>query len=166
MELGAALKLRHDQDRALSHSASLFGNASQRLYLLKIPDWMGFREREEDVDARSAEPSRDVDDETSLGWRYTKHAIRYMDRLARAHQARFIIVPITPDRRHHFSILKRFASEASIGFVDSSSIDRRDPSLFLPGDGHFNAKGARLMAILVAQFLDQAAPPRQARAPR
>ena len=160
MELESALKLRHEQNRAWSHSGSLLGHASQRLYLVKLPFWIGFREREREIDALMAAPWRSIDDEASLGWRYTKHAIRYMDRVARAHHARFIIIPITPDRKHHFSILKRFAAEEGISFVDSSSIDRRDASLFLPGDGHFSENGARTMATLVAKALDQAPPPR------
>ena len=98
-----------------------------------------------------AQAAEDAADERSLPWRYTKKAIRYMKYVSERQGATFIMAPITITAPAQFEILKKLANNDKIPFVDTSSVLTSDRALYLPGDGHFSAKGARAMAEAVAQ---------------
>jgi len=116
-------------------------------------DWIEFAQRRKRADTKRTYENRDVNNEKSIGWRYTQKAILYMNYISRIHGSRFFIVPITPDRKKHYVILKNFAHEQKIDFIDTQATDRANKSLFLPIDGHFNEKGARTMAQIVVEHL-------------
>jgi hypothetical protein len=82
----------------------------------------------------------------------------YMDRLARAHGAQFVMAPIVLDDHRHRQILESFARSHGIAFVDTRELSRdlAGPN-FLPHDGHFSPAGAETMAQLVARHLEGAA---------
>jgi hypothetical protein len=88
-------------------------------------------------------------DPTSLGWRYTEHAIAYMTHLSRRHGARFVIVPVTTGRQ--FEILRDIAERRGATFVDTRAF--LATSWGLPNDGHFSPEGARRLAGLLASVL-------------
>jgi hypothetical protein len=88
-------------------------------------------------------------DPTSLGWRYTAHAIAYMRDLSRRHDARFVMVPIA--RGKQFEILREIAGRHGAIFVDTTEFQRGP--VFLPDDGHFSPEGARRLADAIARAL-------------
>jgi hypothetical protein len=100
----------------------------------------------------SAAGARASDDPNSVGWRYTRKAITYMKYVSDQHGARMLVVPITKTEAHHLEILRGIAAELDLPFLDTSALPR-DPSLWLPGDGHFSPAGARRMAETVAERL-------------
>ena len=87
---------------------------------------------------------------TSLGWRYTEKAIEYMDRLARSHGARLVIVSLGYDRQHE--ILQAIARRRGIPFVETRP-DMFEPWTRLPGDGHLSPAGNRRLAEILTAFL-------------
>jgi hypothetical protein len=89
-------------------------------------------------------------DPTSLGWRYTDHAIEYMTYLSRRHNARLFVVPAASGRQ--FEILREIARRHGASFVDTTEF-LRGPA-FLPNDGHFSPEGARRLAATIARALD------------
>lgn len=104
--------------------------------------------------AAGAAPVAAADDAQSIGWRYTRKAIAYMQYVAERHGARLLVVAITPKEPHHHDIIRAIAAELSLPFLDTSAM-RGDPSLWLPDDGHFSPKGARRMAEMVAERLQR-----------
>ena len=103
--------------------------------------------------APSTGPARDPGDEASLAWRYTKKAIVYMREVSRRHGARFVIVPITPNTARYGDILRRFAAQENIDFIDTSALTMAHASLWLPRDGHLSDAGARRFAELAAAYV-------------
>lgn len=153
MDVQVASKMRADENYRVRHSGSLFGLLKERMYLLKTYDWICFYLHQGEFYARVADKSHDVNNEDSLGWRYMKKSIVYMDHIAQAHHAQFVIVPITPNNKDHRRILQNFAREHKISFVDTEAIDKSNESLFLPRDGHFSEKGAKTLARLAVEHL-------------
>ena len=92
-----------------------------------------------------------------LGWKYTKKAIAYMDYISGLHGAKFVIVPIVKDTYNDYLILKNFASEQNIEFLDMS--DLNDKKYYLKNDEHFNEKGHERMAELVSKYIEKNQPP-------
>jgi hypothetical protein len=103
--------------------------------------------------AGAAPGDDDGTDASSLGWRYTIHAIRYMHHRAERGGATLVIVPIIKDRPRMRAILEEVAREHGIAILDTSRLSPRDASLWLPQDGHFSPAGARVLARLEAQYL-------------
>ena len=157
VDINAALRARDEQNYLATHVGSLYTLLKQRILLLRIPDWMGFLQNHRRAAETVPDPDHDPDNEESIGWRYTLKAITYMNYISQLHGARFLIVPITPSNKRHYAILKRFALEQNLEFIDTEAIDRSNQSLFLPRDGHFSGHGARTMAELVAEQLTRAA---------
>lgn len=148
-----ALRIRDEGNRGLLHSGSLYGDLRERLYLFRVLNWIEFRKSDQLINARSSDDLHDVNDETSLGWRFTKHAIRYMDLICNNHGSRLVIVPMTHyGHSAHYFILERLARSTGIAFIDTRAI--HDQSFFLPGDGHYTPKGAEAMARLASEFLE------------
>jgi hypothetical protein len=90
-------------------------------------------------------------DPTSLGWRYTEHALVYMNHVAERGGARLLTTAVA--ERPQRDILRDVAGRAGIPFIDSTTLFV--PSSFLPNDGHLSPAGARLMADLIAGELDR-----------
>ena len=133
-------------------------NFIKQLYLVRTIHWIRFvRDQGKGAGPTHVDEQHDPNNAESIGWRYTKHAIEYMRRLSQIHGSQFFIAPLTLTNRKHFEILKNFAREQSLGFIDTHAIDNADKSLFLPVDGHFNEKGARLLAQIVVDHLKGAA---------
>ena len=97
----------------------------------------------------------DVNDEESLAWNYTKRAILYMNAVAKSHHAKFVIAPIIIRNKHHYDILKKFAAQHHLLFIEDARVYEWgwNSDHFLPQDGHFTAIGAEAMAKVVADFL-------------
>ena len=85
-------------------------------------------------------------DPTSLGWRYTEHALAYMKYRSEQARARLVMAPLT--RARQLGILRDVATRHAIDLIDTSPIFS-GPS-FLPNDGHLSPHGARAMADLIA----------------
>lgn len=96
----------------------------------------------------------DPNDEESLAWQYTKHAILYMDAVVKSHHARFVVAPITITNKRHYDILKNFAAQHELLFLEDSRVYEWDSTHFLPNDGHFTRKGAEALAEVVAGYLN------------
>lgn len=94
--------------------------------------------------------------EDSLGWRYTRHAIQYMQEVSRRADAVLVVVPITPHRPDQYRILEKIAAEEGLPFVDTSSLGAGDDSLWLRRDGHFSPAGAQRLAGLESAYLRRA----------
>ena len=149
-DVTAAIKARDDGNHYETHVGSLYVLLKQRSYLLKVFDWLNFvRQKKKEGGARTSTANRDINDENSTGWRYTLHAILYMNYIARIHGSQFYILPITPDNKKHYTILEKFARARNLNFVDTERIDRANKALFLERDGHFNENGALTMANIV-----------------
>jgi hypothetical protein len=130
---------------------SLYWTVRERSYLLRIPAYIEFLRWRQARLVRATSPGDS--DEESLGWRYTKKAILYMNHISERAGARFLIAPITPQNKRHREILARFARERELRLIDLSRVDLSDASLFLPGDGHLSPVGARVIAEIVAADL-------------
>ena len=155
MAKDSALKIREEHNYRLMHTGSLLTQLQRRLYSLKIPKWIAFRQKTKNYYVRMPESNRNLDDPQSIGWQYTKKMITYMNVLAQDHSATFIIVPITPDNRSYHDILKQFAKEQNIPFLDTYENFRwENTHLYLLGDGHFSKLGATKMAHLVGRYLE------------
>jgi len=132
----------------------LLRRLGEDLYVYKM-----LRFAREQVRPRAAHAAADLpadDDEASLGWRYTRHAILYMQEISRRAGTTLVIVPLTPNRPRQYRILEKIAAESGLPLLDTTSLDARDASLWLPGDGHFSPAGARRLAELEAAFLARA----------
>jgi len=127
------------------------------LYVLKVPGWVQYSYRNWRVAraaplAQTGEYSAGVSvDPTSLGWRYTEHALSYMKHVADRGGARLLTTTVVQGRQR--DILLGIASRAGIVFIDASPLFA-GPS-FLPSDGHLSPHGARVMADLIAAELER-----------
>lgn len=130
---------------------------------MRVYDWNQFIRKEQAFEARIGDQDHDENNATSIGWRYTRKAIAYMNNVAAQHEAKFIIVPVPPMNnrlpamnKRLIAILKDIAVEQAIPLVDIASLDPSDPSnavFFLPRDGHLSEKGANAMAALISEQL-------------
>ncbi len=138
---------------------SLGRRLEEDLYVLKMFHWLGSRYREwrpsaSIAEAASRERRFDVEnastDPASLGWRYTEHALAYMQHRAERAGARLLEAPFVEGRQ--LQILRDIAARHAIDLVDTAPViaDRS----FLPNDGHLSPHGARVMADLIAAYLE------------
>jgi hypothetical protein len=132
---------------------SWLGRARDSSYLLKAGRWLLWRLGVRPAQAAATDP----DDPAGLAWRYTGKAIAYMQWLAARHGAELAIVPIVPTRPRYRDLLGELARDAGATLLDTAFLSAADPSLWLPGDGHFSATGARRTAALVAEHVGRAA---------
>ena len=75
---------------------SLLSRLKQSSYVYRASRWLRWQLGLRKAMAGPPRPATDITDEPSLAWRYTKKAIVYMREVARRHDARFAIIPITP----------------------------------------------------------------------
>lgn len=156
MNVLSAIKRRDEENAQIMHPRSLLDAIRQRSYLAKVYDWNQFIRKEQAFEARISDQDHDENSATSIGWRYTKKAIAYMNHVAAQHEAKFIIVPVPAMNKRLIAILKDIAVEQAIPLVDTASLDPSDPSnavFFLPRDGHLSEKGANAMAALISEQL-------------
>jgi hypothetical protein len=137
--------------------------AREELYVMKMFRWIKYSYRRWRAAAALATagavspPERPLDpaqagiDPASVGWRYTEHALAYMKHLADKAGARLLMAPVTQGRQ--LEILRSIAARHAIELVDTTPIFT-GPS-FLPDDGHFTPRGARVMADLIAAEIER-----------
>jgi hypothetical protein len=153
MNVEAALRLRNEENAPRS---SLGGIARRFSYLVRLYDSRQFIRRQWAFSDRISDPKHAENNAESIGWRYTRHAISYMNRLAERRHATFVVVPTPAMNKRMISILEDIAAAEKIPFVDTSILDRTAPAnaeFFLRRDGHFSASGAEAMAVLIRAFL-------------
>jgi hypothetical protein len=134
----------------------LWKRANEDLYTMKMLRWL----RQRAVAATPARRSRSADaatDPTSLGWRYTAHALAYMQHVASRGGAHFVMAPIADGRQ--IEILRDIAARHAIDWIDTRPLGPLHvaPS-FLPNDGHLSPHGARVMADLTAAYINRLSP--------
>lgn len=135
--------------------------ARDRLYVYKMWRWLrwqlGLRE------AVAAPPRGLVDpaDGGSLAWRYTRHALGYMQFLSERAGAQLVVAAITPSNRRQYDLVRGIARDYGLPFLDTSGLTAAEGALWLSGDGHPSPEGARRLAAIVAAYLK--APPRDDR---
>lgn len=88
------------------------------------------------------------------GWLYTEKAIKLMKNITEENNATFIMMPLTPSNQDMFKRLGAFAEREHIHFVNTSSINVQNTTLFLSGDGHFSEEGAHAVARLAVNYLE------------
>ena len=136
----------------------------QELYLAKMLRWL--RSRFEGARLASvvapaeAAPARErrlddgraaLTDAASLGWRYTEHALEYMQYAAAKVGGRLLMAPLVQGEQ--MDILRRIAARHGIDLVDTAPLF--EARSFLPNDGHLSPEGSRLMAELIVARLRQ-----------
>jgi hypothetical protein len=137
---------------------SLARRAEQDLYVMKLWRWLQWEyadwravPRAEAADPRRATGVRASADPASLGWRYTEHALAYMNGLAGRAGARFLTVPYVQGRE--LAILRDVTARTGSDVVDTTRLFT--VRWELPGDGHLSPEGARTLADLVAAALER-----------
>ena len=152
-------KLLAERERRI-RNRSLGRRAEEDLYVMKMFRWLDHRYRERRrfaSIAEAADPRRTFDvanpntDPTSLGWRYTEHALAYMKFVAERGGARLLEAPVVNGRQ--LDILRDVADRHGIAIVDTAALFS-GPS-FLPHDGHLSPHGARTLADLIAAHLER-----------
>ena len=139
----------------------LLRRLDDELYVMKMFRWLGYRVREWRAALPRAEAAYDPrarhdvanvsTDPSSLGWRYTAHALAYMKYLTDRAGARFVMAPYAEGRQ--LEILRDIAARHGIEIIDTAALFRGPTAL--PNDGHFTPYGARVMADLIAAHLDR-----------
>ena len=152
-------RLVAERERRL-RARSLGRRAEENLYVMKMFRWLDHRYREwrrfASI-AEAADPRRTFDvanpstDPTSLGWRYTEHALAYMKFMADRGGARLLEIPIAHGRQ--LDILRDVAARHAIEVIDPAPLFA-GPS-FLPHDVHLAHHGAGVMADLIAAHIER-----------
>jgi hypothetical protein len=123
----------------------------ETLYLWKVVEWRRTLRRAQRLARDTASA---VVDEQSLGWRYTEKAILHMRSVAQKHGAKFLIVPIIKIDERLRHILAAIARRHDLPILDTTHVTpAASLDLYLPGDGHFSERGARVMAGTVCRWL-------------
>jgi len=88
-------------------------------------------------------------------WDYLLHAVRRMRYVAGTVNAEFVIISLARWEKDMNDALADFAEEHQMHYLDTSeTFDmNKNPDLFLPNDGHFTEKGARVLSQMVWDFL-------------
>ncbi len=147
-------KLLAERERRL-RQRSLITRLDEDTYVMKALRWIPYGYRQGQAAHAAAGPgaySAGVSvDPTSLGWRYTEHALFYMKHVADEGGARLLTTTIVQGRQRE--ILRDIAVRAGITFIDAAPLF--DGPSFLPNDGHLSPHGARVMADLIAAELER-----------
>lgn len=102
---------------------------------------------------RHDDQMHDEDNEDSLAWQYTKHAILFMASVTKGSHAKFVIVPINLYKEPYYDILQKFAGQHRLMFLEQAQLSKWDSTHFLTRDSHFSGKGADAMAQLLSDFI-------------
>lgn len=141
---------------------SLWTRIEEESYVFKMFRWMRYTYREwagvswVTPAGAALPPGRRLDsadvasDPDSLGWRYTAHAIGYMNHVATRAGARLLMAPAATGRQAE--ILRTIARRQGIDFIDTQRL--HEGASFLPNDGHFSPEGARVLAELIAGHIE------------
>ena len=141
------------------HNRRLLRRLNEELYVMKMSRWLRYRVREWSASRAEAadEPRTRHDvanvstDSSSLGWRYTAHALAYMKYLTHRAGARLVMAPFAQGRQ--IEILRDIAARHRIEIIDTAALFK-GPTI-LPNDGHFTPYGAQVMADLIAAHLER-----------
>lgn len=147
------IEARDQEEYASKHSGSISEQLGRRLRLFGIMGLINWYRNLSRLRRLSSDRIHNINDDESIGWRFTKKAVQYMNYIGKRNNAEFLIAPITPKNPKHFDILRKLAQENNISFVDTSVLKTSDPTLWLPGDGHFTEKGAKTVAGIVWEYL-------------
>jgi hypothetical protein len=150
MDPAAALQARAESIQKLS----LVQRIRQQLYLYKVWRWLRWRLGVREAAAAPRRGPVDPDDERSLAWRYTRHALLYMQFLTERARAQLVVVALTPANRRQHELLREIAHEAGLPFLDTAAFTAADTRLWLRGDGHLSPEGARQLAGLMAAYVN------------
>jgi hypothetical protein len=152
-------RLMAERERRI-RARSVGRRAEQDLYVMKMFRWLDHRYREwrgRASVAEAADPRRAFDvanpnaDPTSLGWRYTTHALAYMKHLTDRAGARLVMAPFAEGRQ--LEILRDIAARHRIEIIDTRALFIGPTTL--PNDNHFTPYGAQVMADLIVAHLDR-----------
>lgn len=140
---------------------TLLRRLDDELNVMKMFRWLWYRVREWRASVPRAEAADDPrtrhdvanvsTDPSSLGWRYTAHALAYMKYLTDRAGARLVMAPFAEGRQ--IEILRDIAARHGIEIIDTRALFS-GPTI-LPNDGHFTPYGARVMANLIAAHLER-----------
>ena len=158
-------KLLADREQRI-RNRRLLRRLEDELYVMKMLRWLEYRVREWRASVPHAEAAYDPrtrhdvanvsTDPSSLGWRYTAHALAYMKYLTDRAGARLVMAPYAEDRQ--IEILRGIATRYGIEIIDTAPLFTgplfTGPS-FLPRDGHLSPHGARVMADLIAAHIER-----------
>jgi len=132
--------------------------ARERLYVYKMWRWLRWQLGLREAVAAPRRRSVDQDDESSLAWRYTRHAVGYMQFLSGRAGAQLVVAAITPSNRRQYGLVQAIAHDYGLPFLDTSSLTAADSTLWLLRDGHPSPDGARRLADIVAAHLKASSP--------
>lgn len=134
----------------------LLRRLDDEMFVPKMFRWLVYRVREWRAAVSRAEAASDPrtrhdvanvsTDPSSLGWRYTAHALAYMKHLSDRAGARLVMAPFAQGRQ--LEILRGIAARHGIPIIDTAPLFI-GPTI-LPNDGHLSPYGARVMADLIA----------------
>jgi len=148
-----------ERERAL-RNRRLWRRLDDKMYVMKMFRWLRQRVGQWRASVSTAEAASPVPrtrhdvpdvnaDPSSLGWRYTEHALAYMKHLTDGAGARLVMAPFTEGRQ--LEILQDIAARHGIDIIDTAPVFA-GPSI-LPNDGHLSPYGAQVMADLIAADL-------------
>ncbi len=143
--------------QAAIQKRSIVQKAKDRLYVYKMWRWLRWQLGLRQAVAAPRPGHVDPGDERSVAWRYTRHAIGYMQFLRQQGGAQLVVVAITPGNRRQYELVQGIAHDYGLPFLDTSPLSSADATLWLPGDGHPSPEGARRLAAIVAAYLKSAA---------
>lgn len=149
LSLEANLEHRAARNRIKALSQAL----RQSLYVARIPDWIRFRRSLTKARGSKTSLGRSVHDPSSIGWRYARKALMYIQEVSRKYGSHLILVMLPAHDTKQCAVLHEIAKELDIHVVDACELRRANPSWFLAGDGHFSAVGTKAMAAIVADYV-------------
>ena len=153
----ARLIAEHDQK---IWNRPIWKRLDDALYVMKVFRWIAYQVAEWRASVRRAEASGpqiryDVanvsTDPSSLGWRYTAHALAYMKYVSERAEARLVMAPYAEGRQ--LEILREIAHRHGIELIDTAPLFSGPTTL--PGDGHLSPYGSQVMANLIAANLER-----------
>ncbi len=138
---------------------SLLKRIEENSYLIKMFNWLQYerRVRRAATHQQAALPPRRETDSPdvshnpdALGWRYTAHAIAYMQSVAARAAARLVVISLGD--RGQSTLLRAIAQGEGIDYLDATEVAESGDA-WLPVDGHLSPTGARRLAQLATAYL-------------
>jgi hypothetical protein len=137
---------------------SLLKRIEESSYVIKMFNWLRYerRVRRAATQQQAALPRRDTDspdvshNPETLGWRYTAHAIAYMQFVAARAGARLVVISLGD--RGQSTLLRAIARREGIDYLDAAAVAESSDA-WLPVDSHLSPAGARRLAELAVAHL-------------
>jgi hypothetical protein len=152
-----AIRSRDTENSRGAHTGSIIDQITHRAHIVAVWKWVRSLQKDRDLARRTADEEHAITNPDSLGWQYTKHAISFMRRIAHERGAELVVVPIPPANKTLTGILERFAHDQGIPFINTDAMDRDNPGSrewYLAHDNHFSGQGAKMIAGLVAKYVE------------